>query len=121
MEKTYDHKASEERIYKMWEDGGYFNPDKTNPQGKPFCVLMPPPNANASLHCGHVTYAIQDIMIRFKRMQGYDACYFPGTDHAGFETQYVYEKNLKEEGKSRFDFDRKTFYNAVCKFVQKNS
>ncbi|PIR42770.1 valine--tRNA ligase [candidate division WWE3 bacterium CG_4_9_14_0_2_um_filter_35_11] len=135
MNKTYDHKTLEKEIYVMWEKSGAFSPegaktlreqnglrDSDNEfSGKPFSVLMPPPNANAPIHCGHATYSLQDILIRFKRMQGYDALYFPGTDHAGFETQYVYENKLKKEGKSRFDFDRETFFNDVLSFVNENS
>ena len=114
MDKTYNHKKSEEEIYKYWESLELFSPEKSYAVRKKadlknkedtFCVLMPPPNANAPLHCGHATYAIQDIMARIRRMQGYKTLYAPGTDHAGFETQVVYERKLKEEGKSRFDFD----------------
>ncbi len=130
MEKTYDPKTTEEKIYQMWESMDAFSSEGSAKlreksglvsTGKPFSVLMPPPNANAPLHCGHATYALQDLMIRFKRMQGYDAMYLPGTDHAGFETQVVYERNLKKEGKSRFDFDRETFFKNVYDFVQENS
>jgi len=128
MDKQYDHKKIESEIYKLWEDNNTFSPEGASKlrnisktKNIPYSVLMPPPNANASLHCGHVTYTIQDIMIRFKRMQGYETCYFPGTDHAGFETQYVYENKLKKEGKSRFDFDRKTLYKDILNFVLENT
>ena len=130
MEKRYEHKKIEPEIYKLWEDNDAFSPEgaskirraqKGQENNKPYSVLMPPPNANASLHCGHATYAIQDLMVRFKRMQGYDTCYFPGTDHAGFETQVVYEKHLKKEGKSRFDFDSQTLYKKILDFVNENS
>lgn len=130
MDKNYDPIQQENRIYADWLNLNVFSPEglteirkkynlKSN--NKPFTVLMPPPNANAALHCGHATYSLQDLMIRFKRMQGFDVEYLPGTDHAGFETQVVYEKNLKKEGKTRFDFDRKTFYQKVYDFVQENS
>lgn len=122
MEKTYDHKKTEEKIYKMWEEGGYFEPENCpNTLGETYCILMPPPNANAPMHCGHATYSIQDLMARLKRMQGYKVLYVPGTDHAGFETQVVYERELKEKGKSRFDFDTKTLYNQIFDFVKENS
>jgi len=130
MEKRYDHSKHEDRIYKKWEKSGVFSPEKSQKLRKDhgleikdetYSVLMPPPNANAPLHCGHATYAIQDLMIRIKRMQGYKTCYFPGTDHAGFETQVVYERKLKKEGKSRFDFDRETLYNDIHSFVKENS
>jgi valyl-tRNA synthetase len=130
MDKTYDHKRLEPQIYEKWEEAGVFSPDKSvelrkkanlRVKNETFCVLMPPPNANAPLHCGHATYAIQDLMARFKRMQGYKTLYVPGTDHAGFETQVVYERRLKEQGKSRFDFDRETLYNDILNFVKQNS
>ncbi len=127
MNKTYDHKTLEKEVYEMWEKIGAFSPEgaktlrEKGGNNLPYSVLMPPPNANAPIHCGHATYSLQDIMIRYKRMQGFDALYLPGTDHAGFETQYVYEKKLKAEGKSRFDFDRDTFYKDVLNFVKENS
>jgi valyl-tRNA synthetase len=130
MNKTYRHTDTESEIYEYWQNLGLFSPEKSKETRKKyglqnkketFTVLMPPPNANAPLHCGHATYAIQDIMARVKRMQGYETLYLPGTDHAGFETQVVYERKLKEKGKSRFDFDRDTFYKQVLDFVKQNS
>lgn len=130
MPKKYDHKLSEPEIYRFWKDLGVFSPEKAIEERKKhghqvkdetFCVLMPPPNANAPLHCGHATYAIQDLITRFKRMQGYQSLYVPGTDHAGFETQVVYERGLREQDKSRFDFDAKTLYENILAFVKENS
>lgn len=123
MDTKYNPQEIEPKIYKMWETSNAFSPENANTTRtkKTFSVLMPPPNANAPLHCGHATYAIQDIMARFKRMQGYKTLYLPGTDHAGFETQVVYERHLKKEGKSRFDFDRETLYQKVLDFVNENS
>ncbi|MBD3365870.1 valine--tRNA ligase [candidate division WWE3 bacterium] len=130
MDKTYNHKNSENEIYAYWESLDLFSPEKSykarekaelENKNDTFSVLMPPPNANAPLHCGHATYAIQDIMARIKRMQGFKTLYLPGTDHAGFETQVVYERKLKEQGKSRFDFDRDTLYEKVLNFVKENS
>lgn len=130
MPKKYNHGEYESQIYDYWEKLGVFAPEKSikirEKHGHPvkeetFCVLMPPPNANAPLHCGHATYAIQDLMTRFKRMQGYQSLYVPGTDHAGFETQVVYERQLKDEGKSRFDFDAQTLYQDILDFVKQNS
>jgi valyl-tRNA synthetase len=118
MDKAYDHHKYEEEIYKLWENSGAFRP---NNKGVPYTILMPPPNANASLHAGHAMYTIDDIMTRWKRMQGFSAVWIPGTDHAGFETQYVYEKFLAKEGKSRMDFDRQTLYQNIYDFVKKNS
>lgn len=118
MDSKFEHNKVESDIYKMWEESGAFKPSTGK---KPFTILMPPPNANASLHAGHGMYTIDDIIIRFRRMQGYSTLWVPGRDHAGFETQYVYEKQLAKEGKSRLDFDRKTLYSNIEKFVNDNS
>ena len=118
MDKAYNHKDYEQKIYKQWEYSGAF---KEVAGKKPYTVLMPPPNANASLHAGHAMYTVDDILVRYKRMLGMSALWIPGMDHAGFETQYVYEKHLAKAGKSRMDFDRKTLYNNIFKFVQDNS
>lgn len=118
MDKNYDHKKYETEIYKKWEASGTFAPKGA---GEPYTILMPPPNANASLHAGHAMYTVDDVLIRWKRMQGFSAVWLPGMDHAGFETQYVYEKHLAKESKSRLDFDRQTFYQNVYKFVKDNS
>lgn len=120
--KQFSHAENEAALYEMWESKGAFLPDSSENNSKePFSILMPPPNANASLHAGHAMYVIQDILVRFKRMQGHPTAWFPGTDHAGFETQFVYEKHLKKQGKSRFDFDRDTLYKDIYGFVKENS
>ena len=119
MDKIYDHKKVEERIYEMWEQGGYFKPE-VNPDGEPYCIILPPPNANAPLHLGHAMMSIEDILIRYHRMRGKAALFLPGADHAGFETQYVFEKLLQKEGKSRFDYDRKVLYQMIWDHVQKS-
>jgi valyl-tRNA synthetase len=130
MEKKYQHQEYEPEMFRLWEESGAFSPEGAFRLRKKyslplkeetFCVLIPPPNANAPLHLGHATYAIQDLMTRYKRMQGYKTLYLPGTDHAGFETQVVYERNLKKEGKSRFDFDAQTLYRQILEFVLENS
>lgn len=118
MDPQYDHKKYESEIYKKWENSGAF---KARPKGEPYTILMPPPNANASLHAGHAMYTVDDILIRYKRMNGYSALWIPGMDHAGFETQFVYEKNLAKEGKSRMDYDRNTLYKNIYDFVKNNS
>lgn len=118
MDKAFDPSFWEKNIYKKWEDSGSF---KASGEKQPYTILMPPPNANASLHAGHAMYTIDDIVIRFKRMCGYKALWIPGMDHAGFETQFVYEKHLAKEGKSRMDFDRQTLYDNIFKFVRDNS
>jgi valyl-tRNA synthetase len=118
--KIYQHQEHEGKIYQAWEAANLFAP-RANNDKEPFSVLMPPPNANASLHAGHAMYAIQDIVVRFKRMQGHPTVWFPGTDHAGYETQYVYEKYLAKQGSSRFQFDRATLYRNIEQFVKDNS
>ena len=119
MDKAYDPKLTESNIYQMWESGGYFAP-KIDKNKKPFTILLPPPNANADLHVGHALYVVEDILIRYHRMKGDPTLWLPGADHAGFETQYVYEKYLAKEGKSRFDFDRETLYKNIWDFVDAN-
>ncbi|EKE05800.1 MAG: hypothetical protein ACD_19C00176G0022 [uncultured bacterium] len=118
MEPQYDHNKYERKIYSLWEDSDSFVPSSS---GEPFTILMPPPNANASLHAGHAMYTVDDVMVRYKRMQGFSAVWIPGRDHAGFETQFVYEKQLAKEGKSRMDFDRVTLYKNIYDFVTNNS
>ncbi|MEO6536547.1 MAG: valine--tRNA ligase [Candidatus Paceibacterota bacterium] len=121
--KPYDPAATEGRIYKVWEDSGYFNPDNlpNADSRKPFTIVMPPPNANGNLHAGHALFVtLQDLMIRFKRMQGYKALWIPGADHAGFETQVVYEKKLEKEGRSRFGMDPKELYAEILEFTLAN-
>lgn len=119
MDKIYDHRKNEEKIYKNWEEKGYFKPE-INPKGKPFSIILPPPNANAPLHFGHAMYVIEDVLARFNRMQGKSVLWLPGADHAGFETQFVFEKHLKERGQSRFDFERGELYKKIWDFVQDN-
>jgi valyl-tRNA synthetase len=120
--KPYDPNANEEAIYKLWEDSGYFNPDNLPDEHKePFSIVMPPPNANGSLHAGHALFVtIQDTMVRFKRMQGKKTLWIPGADHAGFETQVVYEKKLQKEGRSRFQMEPKELYSEIMEFTLEN-
>ena len=116
----YSHKQEESKIYKKWEKSGYFNPDKLNGNDK-FSILMPPPNSNGELHAGHALFiALQDAMIRFNRMKGKKALWVPGFDHAGIETQIMYDKKLKDEGKNSFDIDKKTLYKNILKFTLDN-
>ncbi|MBI2464608.1 valine--tRNA ligase [Candidatus Shapirobacteria bacterium] len=118
MDKTYTPQ-NEDKIYSLWETSGAFTPkiDKTK---EPFSIILPPPNANEPLHAGHALYVVEDIMVRYHRMLGDPTLWLPGTDHAGIETQFVYEKHLKAEGKSRFDFDRDTLYKLIAEYVNKN-
>jgi len=120
VEKKYDHKIQEPVTQKKWEDSGVFK-GKVEPEKKPFTIVLPPPNANGKLHTGHVLMlAIEDILIRWKKMSGYSTLWLPGTDHAGFETQVVFEKSLKEKGKSRFDYDRDSLFKEIWNFVEEN-
>ena len=128
MDKRYQHQDHEQKIYDLWEKNNVFNPDsenqpakRTGGKPKPFCILLPPPNANDPLHVGHAMYVVEDILIRYHRMLGDDTLWLPGTDHAGIETQFVFEKKLKKNGKSRFDFDRETLYQMIWDYVQENS
>jgi len=119
MDKIYDQTKIESKWYKFWEESGFFKPE-INPDGKPYTIILPPPNANADLHFGHAMMSIEDILIRYHRMKGEAALWLPGSDHAGIETQVVFEKHLQKEGKSRFDYDRETLYQMIYEFVQKN-
>jgi len=117
LAKTYEPKQYEPMIYGLWEASGAFHPTG---KGDPFSIVLPPPNANGNLHIGHaLTVALQDILIRYHRMNGYDTEFIPGADHAGFETWVVYERQLEKEGKSRFDFSREELYSQVWDFVEK--
>jgi valyl-tRNA synthetase len=121
--KPYDSHEHEKERYTEWENSGYFNPDNlpetvTGPRTESFSIVMPPPNANGSLHAGHALFVtLQDIMIRYQRMRGKKALWLPGADHAGFETQVVYEKKLEKEGRSRFGMDPKDLYNEILDFT----
>ncbi len=123
LEPRYDHKKSEKEIYELWEKSGFFNPDNlpNAKKAKPFSIIMPPPNANGHLHAGHAMFVtIEDIMIRFARMQGKKTLWLPGADHAGFETQVVYEKKLEKEGRSRFGMSRQELYDEIMAFTLEN-
>ncbi len=127
MDPRYDIKEVESRIYKKWEDSGLFNPDvcvergMTRADAEPFTIIMPPPNANGSLHAGHALFVtLEDIMTRAARMRGRRALWVPGADHAGFETQIVYERQLEKEGRSRFDLPREELYREILAFTLAN-
>lgn len=119
MEKTYQPKKNEEKIYLFWGKKGFFTP-KIDKKKTPFSILLPLPNANDPLHMGHVLFTVQDILVRYHRMLGDPTLWLPGGDHAGIETQFVFEKQLAKKGKSRFDFDRETLYQKIAEFVDKN-
>lgn len=120
LPKAYEPGKYESDIYALWEQGGAFEPKNRGSTDR-FSLVAPPPNANADLHMGHaLTLAIEDTLVRYHRMQGKAALFVPGADHAGFESQVVYEKRLEQEGKSRFDFSREELYRRVWDFVQAN-
>ena len=113
LSKTYEPKAVENSIYQMWLDGGYFKGVRDSAK-KPFTIVMPPPNVTGQLHMGHaMDCTLQDILIRFKRMQGYAALWLPGVDHAGIATQIKVEEELRKEGLSRHDLGREKFLERV--------
>ena len=114
LPKTYDPKLVEKKIYELWEKGGWFK-GVIDPEKKPFSIVMPPPNVTGQLHMGHALDAtLQDILTRYKRMQGYAALWLPGVDHAGIGTQIRVEQELREkEGLSRYDLGREKFLERV--------
>lgn len=113
LPKVYEPKEVESSIYEMWEKGGYFHAEKDENK-KPFTIVMPPPNVTGQLHMGHAMDAtLQDTLIRFKRMQGYNALWIPGVDHAGIATQIKVEEVLRKEGKTRYDLGREKFLERV--------
>lgn len=124
--KPYDPKETESRIYKLWEESGFFNPDKLpisksrKLKAESYTITIPPPNVTGSLHMGHALNAtIQDILIRKKRMEGYKTLWLPGTDHAGIATQNVVEKELKKQGITRHDLGREKFLEKVWEWKEK--
>ena len=109
LAKTYDPKGIEERLYKKWEDNGYFHAEVDRSK-KPFTIVMPPPNITGQLHMGHaLDNTMQDILIRYKRMQGYNALWQPGTDHASIATEVKVIQSLKEKGIDKADLGREGF------------
>lgn len=114
--KTYVPQEFEEKIYELWETNKAFVPTG---KGEPYTIVLPPPNANGDLHIGHaLTGAVEDVLTRYHRMNGRDAIWIPGSDHAGFETWVVFERLLEKEGKSRFDYSRDELYRMTWDFVQ---
>ncbi len=120
LPKVYDPNQVEDRIYKMWEEGKFFKPSG-NKDAKPFTIVMPPPNVTGQLHMGHAMDAtLQDTLIRFKRMQGYDTLWVPGVDHAGIATQIKVEEELRvKEGLTRYDLGREKFLERVWDWKHK--
>lgn len=118
--EPYDPLEVEPRLYPAWEEGGYFTP-KIEPKKKPFTIIMPPPNANGSLHIGHAMFVtVEDILIRYHRMRGEPSLWLPGADHAGILTQVVFERVLEKKGKTRFDLGREEFTKQCYEFTLEN-
>src|ERR1700749_2950334 len=115
IDKTYDPHAVEPRLYQLWEKSGAFACDVKSSK-EPFCIMMPPPNVTGSLHMGHaLTFTLQDILTRYRRMRGRDTLWQPGTDHAGIATQMIVEKQWAAAGKneSRREMGREKFLERV--------
>ena len=117
---VYDAKEVEDKIYKFWEDGEFFKADAKSPK-KPYSIVIPPPNVTGVLHMGHaLDETLQDILIRYHRMAGYETLWVPGTDHAGIATQNVVEKKLREQGLSRYDLGREKFLEETWKWANEH-
>lgn len=118
MPTTYDPKAAEQKWYKYWLDNDYFKAGQKQ-EATPFTIVIPPPNVTGMLHIGHaLDFTLQDIIIRTKRMQGYDALWLPGADHAGIATQTKVEQKLREQGLSRYDLGREKFLEQVWEWKE---
>ncbi|MCB5255668.1 MAG: class I tRNA ligase family protein, partial [Candidatus Cloacimonetes bacterium] len=111
IKKTYSPQEIEDRWYSFWESAGYFAPQG---EGEPFTVLIPPPNVTGILHMGHVlNNTLQDVVVRYQRMQGRPTLWLPGVDHAGIATQNMVEKDLAKEGKSRHEIGREALLERI--------
>ena len=125
LDKPYNPKEHEDKVYKLWEESGFFNPDHLQAtsdkrQATSFCMVMAPPNVTGSLHIGHaLEYTLSDVLVRFKRMRGFETLWLPGTDHAGIATQNVVEKDLKKQGLTRHDLGREKFLEKVWEWKEK--
>ncbi len=118
LPKAYDFRGVEEKWYRFWEERGYFQP-RLDPQRPKFSIVIPPPNVTGMLHVGHaLNNTLQDILVRYKRMDGYDTLWVPGTDHAGIATQNVVEKQLAQEGLTRYDLGREKFLERVWQWKE---
>ena len=119
-EKRYDPQKTDARWYQVWVERGYFRADVLVP-GEPFCIVIPPPNITGSLHMGHaLNTTLQDILVRWKRMDGYNTLWLPGTDHAGIATQWVVEQQLAREGTNRHAYGREQFIERVWRWREES-
>ena len=113
LEKIYDPKQVEDRLYAFWVENGYFHAEP-NPDKKPFTIVIPPPNITGQLHMGHaLDNTLQDILIRFRRMQGYETLWMPGTDHASIATEAKIVSALKDEGLTKASIGRSEFLKQI--------
>jgi len=120
MEKVFEPKKIEERWYKFWQEKGYFHANE-NSDKKSYCIVIPPPNITGALHIGHaLNNTIQDILTRWKRMEGFNTLWMPGTDHAGIATQNVIERQLLAEGTDRHKLGREEFVERVWKWKERS-
>src|SRR5215475_10154270 len=116
----YDPGRVESHWYRVWEERGLFHADAASPK-KPYCIVIPPPNVTGSLHWGHaLNNTLQDILIRYKRMDGFNALWLPGTDHAGIATQVKVEQQLAQEGKTKEDLGREAFVARVWQWKEES-
>ena len=121
LEKRYEPASFEQRLYAKWESEGYFTPSP-DPERPKFSIVIPPPNVTGRLHIGHaLVNTLQDILVRWKRMSGFNTLWVPGTDHAGIATQLVVERNLEKQGISRFDLGRDEFVKKVWEWKEQHS
>jgi valyl-tRNA synthetase len=127
LARVYNPAEIEERLYRWWEEQGYFRPEtliqkgRASASGPRFCITMPPPNVTGVLHLGHaMTAAVEDLQTRYYRMRGYDTLFLPGTDHAGIATQNVVERDLRKEGLTRHDLGREPFIQRCWDWAQKH-
>ena len=112
LDKKYNHKETEKGKYEIWKEKGYFKADNTSDK-TPFCIVIPPPNVTGKLHIGHAyDTSIQDAIVRYKRMKGYDTLWLPGMDHAAISTEAKVVKKLKEQGIDKYEYGREKFLNA---------
>ena len=120
LPKSYDPTTLEADLYQWWERSGFFHAEADD-DGEPFSIVIPPPNVTGSLHIGHaLDNTLQDVLVRRARMQGKNAVWLPGTDHAGIATQTVVERQLAEQGKTRHDLGREAFLERVWEWKEES-
>ncbi|MFB6350736.1 MAG: class I tRNA ligase family protein, partial [Bradymonadaceae bacterium] len=118
LDSAYEPLSVESDWYEYWDENGYFHADEDSDR-EPYTIVIPPPNVTGSLHMGHALFVtLQDLLTRWKRMEGYEALWLPGTDHAGIATQVMVERQLAEEGKSRHDLGREKFLDRIWEWKE---